>query len=69
MKTTDYNQNKQLTELTEEELKKVTGGFNLEEEKCYPKTSFEGGVCTSSFADKGDKCCIGGGLPQYVIAN
>ena len=63
----DTNENKQLTELTEEELKKVTGGFNLEEEKCYPKTSFEGGVCPSSFADNGDKCCHGGGLVQYMI--
>ena len=30
MKTTDYNQNKQLTELTEEEIKKVTGGVKIE---------------------------------------
>ena len=60
-------QNKQLTELSDEELEKVTGGFNPEEEKCSPKTSFEGGACPSSFADKGDKCCTGGGLPQYAI--
>lgn len=52
--------NKQLTELSDENLKQVTGGLNLEEERCYPKTSFEGGACPSYFADKGDKCCIGG---------
>ena len=60
-------QKKQFTELSDEELKKVTGGFNLEEEKCYPKTSIEGGVCPSIFADKGDKCCTGGGFAQYAI--
>ena len=67
MKTTDNNQKKQLTELSDEDLKQVTGGFNPEEEKCYPKTSFEGGACPSIFADKGDKCCYGGDSMQYAI--
>ena len=61
-------ENKQLTELSDEELKKVTGGLNREEERCYPKTSFEGGACPSSFADNGDKCCTGGRV-QYGFAN
>ena len=58
-------QNKQFTELSDEDLKQVTGGKNPGEEQCYPKTSF--GVCPSLFADKGDKCCYGGDSMQYAI--
>ena len=59
-------QEKKFRELSDEELKQVTGGLNPGEEQCYPKTSFEGGVCPSSFADNGDKCCFGGRV-QYSI--
>ena len=61
-------QEKKFRQLSDEELKKVTGGLNPEEERCHPKTSFEGGVCPSSFADKGDKCCFGGRV-QYGFAD
>ena len=57
-------QKKQFTELSDEELKQVTGGRGFEP-KCYPKTSYEGGVCPSSYADKGDECYYGGGVSQY----
>ena len=66
MKTNDSKE-KKFRQLSDEDLKQVTGGLNLEEEQCYPKTSFEGGVCPSSYADKGDKCCHGGKM-QAVIA-
>ena len=60
---------KQFRELSDDELEKVTGGFNLEEEQCHPKTSYEGGVCPSSYADKGDECCYGGVSMKYATMN
>ena len=52
---TDNNQNKQLTELSDEELKQVTGGTSSTE-TCRSKTSF-GGKCPVGYIEKGDECC------------
>ena len=54
MKKQDVQENK-FRELSDEELKEVTGGTLLQE-KCTPKASL-GGVCPATYTDKGDECC------------
>ena len=75
MKTTDYKQNKQLTELSDEELKQVTGGTGLgiadpSQERCFDKANLPGGKCGSLYSiEKGDQCCmeeIGAGIEAGI---
>ena len=60
----------QFRELSDEELKQVTGGSSVQE-KCSPKASF-GGTCPATYTDKGGECCygllVGAGAVLGVVA-
>lgn len=63
MKTTDAKEKKQLRELSDEELEKVTGGTGLgiadpSQGICVDKAQLPGGKCGSLYSiEKGDQCC------------
>ncbi len=63
MKKQDVQENK-FRELSDEELKQVTGGSSVQE-KCSPKASF-GGTCPAGHTDKGDECCKRG-LEREIV--
>ena len=54
---------KQFTELSDQELEKVTGGTGLgiadpSQERCFDKAKLPGGKCGSLYSiEKGDQCC------------
>ena len=66
MKTTDAKEKKQLKQLSDEELEKVTGGTGLgiagpSQERCVDKAKLPGGKCGSLYSiEKGDQCCTEG---------
>ena len=64
MKNQDVQENK-FRELSDEELKQVTGGSSVQE-KCSPKASF-GGTCPATYTDKGGECCKRG-LGREIIS-
>ena len=66
-------QKKQFRQLSDEELKQVTGGMTggaeLAQEWCYYKTQL-GGVCPTGFTEQGEKCCCyQEGAPRLILDN
>ena len=66
MKSQEPKEKKQLKQLSDDELEKVTGGTRLgiadpSQERCFDKANLPGGKCGLRYSiEKGDQCCTEG---------